>query len=373
MLVRILGFGTYDMDRHPRIGVVLEGFRAHGDQVIEANEPLGVSTAERVDLLRRPWKLAGLVPTLLGAWWRIAHRARRQQGGWDAVVVGYLGHFDVVLARLLFPRDTVVLDLLIFGADTARDRGMQGSLRLRLLGLLDALAIRCADIVMVDTDEHAQLVTSSQRHKVVVVPVGAPAVWFDAGNEPGEPAELGAGEPDPLRVMFYGLFTPLQGARVIGEALGSLARRQDLEFTMVGSGQDYEAARAAAAANPQVTWIAWVDGHSLPVLVAGHEVSLGIFGDGPKALRVVPNKVYQGAAAGCAIVTSNTAPQVRTLGDAAVLVPPGDAVALAEALQRLADDRMLVASLRQRSGRLAEASFTGASVVEPLRSRLHGG
>jgi glycosyltransferase involved in cell wall biosynthesis len=351
VLVRILGFGTYDMDRHPRIGVVLEGFRAHGDQVIEANEPLGVSTAERVDLLRRPWKLAGLVPTLLGAWWRIAHRARRQQGGWDAVVVGYLGHFDVVLARLLFPRDTVVLDLLIFGADTARDRGMQGSLRLRLLGL----------------------VTSSQRHKVVVVPVGAPAVWFDAGNEPGEPAELGAGEPDPLRVMFYGLFTPLQGARVIGEALGSLARRQDLEFTMVGSGQDYEAARAAAAANPQVTWIAWVDGHSLPVLVAGHEVSLGIFGDGPKALRVVPNKVYQGAAAGCAIVTSNTAPQVRTLGDAAVLVPPGDAVALAEALQRLADDRMLVASLRQRSGRLAEASFTGASVVEPLRSRLHGG
>ena len=45
----------------------------------------------------------------------------------------------------------------------------------------------------------------------------------------------------------------------------------------------------------------------LPALVAGHDVCLGIFGTGDKALRVVPNKVFQGAAAGCAIVTSTRA------------------------------------------------------------------
>ena len=72
---------------------------------------------------------------------------------------------------------------------------------------------------------------------------------------------------------------------------------------------------------------------NLPALVAGHDVCLGIFGTGDKALRVVPNKVFQGAAAGCAIVTSDTAPQRRALGDAAVLVPPGDPEALAAALR----------------------------------------
>ena len=44
-----------------------------------------------------------------------------------------------------------------------------------------------------------------------------------------------------------------------------------------------------------------------------------------KALDVVPTKVYQGAAAGCVVVTSDTHPQRAALGEAAVLVPPGDA------------------------------------------------
>jgi glycosyltransferase involved in cell wall biosynthesis len=42
--------------------------------------------------------------------------------------------------------------------------------------------------------------------------------------------------------------------------------------------------------------------------------------------------VFQGAAAGCAIVTSDIPPQRRALGDAALLVPPGDPAALAAAL-----------------------------------------
>ena len=124
-------------------------------------------------------------------------------------------------------------------------------------------------------------------------------------------------------MVFYGLYTPLQGTPVIGAALSRIAGAP-IEVTMIGSGQDAAATRAAAAANPAVRWLDWVPAADLPALVAGHDVCLGIFGTGDKALRVVPNKVFQGAAAGCAIVTSDTAPQRRALGDAAVLVPPGD-------------------------------------------------
>ncbi len=363
--LRILGFGTYDTARHPRAGVVLAGLRARGADVVEANAPLRMSTAERVAMLGRPWQAHRLVRQILSQWWTIGRRGRylAQQGRPDAVVVGYLGHFDVMLARLLFPRSTIVLDLLIFAADTARDRRMPSGVRLWLLGRLDATAAACADVVMVDTAEQAAMLPTRQRHKAVVVPVGASAEWFAAPS--------GSTAPE-LRVVFFGLFTPLQGTTVIGEALAKLAGRADIHVTMIGTGQDSEAARSAAALNRQITWLDWVAADRLPQLVAEHDICLGIFGTGPKAQRVVPNKVYQGAAAGCAIVTSDTAPQRRALGDAAVFVPAGNPAALADALGALADDRPRLAALRDTSAALATREFSGPAIVEPLCELLGG-
>ncbi len=140
---------------------------------------------------------------------------------------------------------------------------------------------------------------------------------------------------------------------------------------MVGRGQDEAAARAAAAGNPAVRWLDWVPAADLPGLVAGHDVCLGIFGTGDKALRVVPNKVFQGAAAGCAIVTSDTPPQRRALAGAALLVPPGDPEALASGLLRLAGDRGELARLRQQARQLAEEQFSPGQIVAPLASKLH--
>jgi glycosyltransferase involved in cell wall biosynthesis len=354
-----LGFGTYNTARHPRIGIVLAGLRARGAEVEEANAPLQVSTAERVAMLNRPWRVNRLARQILSRWWTIARRSRRAARGerFDAVIVGYLGHFDILLARLLFPRDTVVLDLLIFAADTARDRRMPAGVRMWLLGLLDTTAAACADVVIVDTAEQAAMLPSRQRRKAVVVPVGASSEWFAVcrGDAHAE-----------LRVVFFGLFTPLQGTPVIGEALAKLAGRTDIRVTMIGTGQDSDAARSAAATNRQVTWLDWVAADRLPHLVAEHDVCLGIFGTGPKALRVVPNKVYQGAAAGCAVVTSDTAPQRRALGDAAVFVPPGDASALADALRQLADDRARLAALHQASRRHATRAFAPEAIVGTL-------
>jgi glycosyltransferase involved in cell wall biosynthesis len=128
--------------------------------------------------------------------------------------------------------------------------------------------------------------------------------------------------------------------------------------------------RAAAAANPNVRWVGWVPSAELPAVAAGHHVCLGIFGTGDKALRVVPNKVFQGAAAGCAIITSDTPPQRRVVGGAAVLVPPGDPDALGGALLRLADDRTELARLQAQAAQLAADQFAPARIVTPLLQRL---
>jgi glycosyltransferase involved in cell wall biosynthesis len=378
--MRITIFGTYDSAMHPRIATIAEGLAARGFDVTECNVPLGLDTAARVDMLARPWRAGALLARLARRWTALARLARRMPAP-DAVVVGYLGHFDVHLARLLFRRGRVpvVLDHLVGASDTGRDRRLDGGPRQVLLRMIDSAALRAADIIVVDTEEHLTALPERYRQRAVVVAVGAPAPWHDAaadiaGEAATDPAaaEPAATDPaQPLRVVFYGLFTPLQGTPVIGAALGRLADAP-VEVTMIGRGQDEAHTRAAAAANQAVRWLDWVPAGELPKLVADHDVCLGIFGTGEKARRVVPNKVFQGAAAGCAIITSDTAPQRRLLGDAAVLVPPGDPEALAAALLRLAGDRDALLALRREALELARRQFTAAQVVAPLAARLPG-
>jgi glycosyltransferase involved in cell wall biosynthesis len=360
--MRVLLFGTYDTRMHPRIGTIAEGLRERGADVGECNAPLGLDTAARVRLLAEPWRLPAMAARLASRWATLAWRARNGTGP-DAVAVGYLGHFDVHLARLLFPRTPVVLDHLVSASGTGHDRGLDGGPRKALLRWIDAAALRAADIVVVDTEEHRQTLPDRYRDRAVVVPVGAPAAWFGPRTARGE---------GPLRVIFFGLYTPLQGAPVIGEAL-ALIKNTDIEVTMVGTGQDYAATRAAADGNARVRWLDWVPAGDLPALVAGHDVCLGIFGTGDKARRVVPNKVFQGAAAGCAIVTSDTPPQRRALGGGAILVPPGDAKALAGALRELAGDSAALRAARGRARSLAERDFAPGAVVAPLMSLLESG
>ena len=360
--MRVLLFGTYDTSTHPRVATIAEGLRARGAEVAECNAPLGLDTAARVDMLAHPRRVPALLVRIARRWATLARAARRMPAP-DVVVVGYLGHFDVHLARLIFRRVPVVLDHLVGASDTARDRRLDGGPRQVLLRMIDSAALRAADIVVVDTEEHLAALPARHRDRAVVVPVGAPSAWHAAAR----PADQGSSAP--LRVVFYGLYTPLQGTPVIGAALGRLAGA-GIEVTMIGSGQDEAETRAAAAANPAVRWLDWVPAAELPALVAGHHVCLGIFGTGDKALRVVPNKVFQGAAAGCAVVTSDTPPQRRALADAALLVPPGDAEALAAALLRLAGDRAELVRQRELAHRLAQQRFTPEAIVAPLVSKL---
>ena len=361
--MRALLFGTYDTSLHPRIATIAEGLAARDFTVAECNAPLGFDTAARVAMLAHPWRVPLLVARLARRWLTLARRARAMPAP-DVVVVGYLGHFDVHLARLIFRRVPIVLDHLIGASDTARDRRLGGIFRQALLKGIDAGALRAADTVVVDTDEHLASLPARHQARAVVVPVGAPGAWYLAGQKPKPDRDGG-----PLRVVFYGLYTPLQGTPVIGAALRQVAGAP-VEVTMVGLGQDKAATMAAAGDNHAVQWLDWVPPAELPALVAGHDVCLGIFGTGEKALRVVPNKVFQGAAAGCAIVTSDTAPQRRALGPAAILVPPGDPDALAAVLLRLAADRAEAARMGRQARQLAEEQFTPERIVAPLTEQL---
>ncbi len=180
--MRWAAFGTYDQTRHPRVAVLLEGLRASGDEVVEINVPLRLDTAGRVQLLRQPWRLPVFAVRLLRCWTLLVWRSRQVRRP-DAVLVGYLGHFDVRLARLLFRRSPIVLDHLVSATGTARDRGLTGGggLKHRVLAWIDSGALKSADVIVVDTAEHEAALPPDAQARAVIASVGATAAWFAVG------------------------------------------------------------------------------------------------------------------------------------------------------------------------------------------------
>jgi glycosyltransferase involved in cell wall biosynthesis len=356
----VLVFGSYDAARHPRVAVLRSGLARAGHRVRELNRPLGMSTADKVDAARSATGSIRFLRSVVRSWYRLVRDGRRSTAP-DVVVVGYLGHLDVHLARLLWPRSTIVLDHMVGLAETVRDRAVGRGVVHRLLQAVDGAALRRADVVVVDTDEQRDQLPERLRSKAVVVPVGATDEWFDVRR----PAERTL----PLRVCFVGLYTPLQGATTIGATIRELADDARIEFTMIGDGQHLRATREAAAGG-RAEWITWVPAAELPQVVAAHDVGLGIFGTTPKAFRVVPNKVYQSLAAGNVVVTSDTEPQRRLLGDRVRYVAAGDAPALAAELRAIADE-MAGPAAGALFPEVAEVdAFRPVAVVRPLLERL---
>lgn len=367
--MKILAFGTYDVRSHPRVAVLIEGLRQHGNIVVELNRPLDIGTSGRVDALKNIGAAVSFLWTLIARWASLligsfGYRGKRAA---DALLVGYLGHFDVLLARTLFPTKRILLDHLIFAADTAKDRNLDGGIKSKLLKLLDDVALLCADDIIVDTTDHLDMVPERYRSKVVVVPVGAPDDWFTARKRR---ARVSEGRPS---IIFFGLFTPLQGSPTIAAALKILDQRGvSCEVTLVGDGQDAAECRGVIDTltdSVQVTWTDWVNSRELPDLVASHDICLGIFGTSGKAHRVVPNKAYQGMAAGCALITSDTPVQRKMLG-AARFVHAGDPTALANELESLITSPELLENTKRDCGKRADEAFYAGSVTADLEERL---
>ena len=358
-VMRIMFFGTYEARRHERVKVLSEGLAARGHEVFECNVPLRIGTVMRVRILRWPILVPLLVARVLLCWARLVPRALLSHDP-DVVLVGYLGQFDVMLARLLWPRTTIVLDHWLPSAEVAQDRGLTGRWREGPLNGIDHIAMSAASIVLVDTEEHRGLLPPRFRGAAVVVPIGAPYAYFQ------EPRRI---DEAPMRVVFFGTYTPLHGTPFIAQAIGLLDDRADIRVTMIGQGRDYARSRRIIGEDERVNWIDWLEPRGLARELAQHHICLGIFGVTEKAARVVPTKIYQGAAAGCAIVTGSNPAQERALGSVGFMVPRGDPAALADTLSMLAKRPDLVAAARRETARVAEG-FSPFETVFPLHRRL---
>jgi glycosyltransferase involved in cell wall biosynthesis len=336
--LRVCYFGTYER-AYPRNAQVISALRKAGVDVEEVHVPVW-------DDVRHGWSAGPARGARLAL--AEARLLRRRPPGFDAFIVGYPGHFDFPAARHAARGRPVVFNPLVSLADTLvgdRRRFHPGSLAARLLERVDRRAFRSADLVVADTNAHAQFLAELAGLAVVEVCfVGAEERLFQPSWTP----------PEEFSALFVGKLIPLQGIETI---LGAARRTPDLRFRIVGSGQLDTLLRDLPA---NVEHVPWIEYERLPDELATAGCALGIFGTTAKARRVIPNKAFQALATAAPLITADT-PATRELlvhEESALLVPPGDPDALAEAVRRLGEDSVLARNLGQR----------GRSVYERLAS-----
>jgi len=321
--VRVCYFGKYD-PAYSRNAVIRKGLAQSGVEVVECRIDSGLGTAQYSGLLAQ---------------------MRQVKGRLDAIIVAEHNQFVVPLAwawacqcgaRLVFDPLTS-----IYNTDVVDRRVVAAcSWTARRRFWLDALSMRLADAVLADTDQHRQYFAAMfglRLDKVHVVPVGAD----DELYKPSSPQKA---SPHFL-VLFWGTYIPLHGVETILHTAYLLRDRKDIIIELIGDGQMYVAARRLAdeLGLPATMFRPRVPRTELPNAIAQADVCLGIFGDTPKARRVVPNKVYEALAMRKPVITGDS-PALREFfvpGEHLWAVPMADSQGLAEAILMLKDNLAL--------------------------------
>jgi len=366
--MRAVFFGTYDRP-HSANRLLRAACSDAGFAVSELHEPLWEETREKGARYFSPGSLASLGRRYLAIARRLAERWRATVAAGEPpiVFVGFGGQLDALLAaKVCRPRRALVFAPLVSLTETlVEDRAVfpAGGVRARLATALDRATWRRSDLVLIDTAAHADYLVALGADRTRVAPwhLGAEPEFWSAPSLPVE----------PRRVLFVGRCVPLHGLGTIVEAAARLGERAS--FVVIGRGPERAAAEARARAlGVAIEWRDEVPLAALPAELARAAVVLGIFGAGRKAAMVVPNKVYQAAAAGRPLVTRD-GPALREVlvpGEHCVACPPDDPEALAAAVAGLLHD----APAATRMGAAARArlarDFAPACLAEALAATL---
>jgi hypothetical protein len=251
----------------------------------------------------------------------------------DAVVVGYPGHFDIPQARgIAGPKPLVFLPRISLTHELVerRQRFRPRSVTGRVLRATDVRALKLANAVVADTDvaaDHLAEIGALPRERVVTIFAGteervfgeewSPAYPFGALHAPGPGTSL-----DTL--LAAAQFVPELPIRIVGRELPGASANVEWRPTPY---DDLGLAFAHAG-----------------IAVGGLDESLEI-----------PEGAFHALATGTPLVTADTAAARELLvhEESALLVPTGDAEATAGALRRVAGD----GELRQRLSEGARRTY----------------
>ena len=232
----------------------------------------------------------------------------------------------------------------------------------RTARVLQRLVARGADLTLGASSDLVVEAIRLGARRAQLAPVAAPALPVATVSREEERARLGL-SPDDLMVLTVSRLAPQKNLGLLADVAAAVRDRADLQFVVVGEGPERPALeRRIADDGSRIRLLGHRD--DMPSLL--HAADLALLTSTWEARALVAQEALL---SGLPLISTRVGGIEELVGDAAVLVEPGDAAGTVRRLVALADDpqeraRLAAASLRQAAGWPDEDA-----VVEDLLAR----
>lgn len=300
-------FGTYRSE-YSRNRIMIKGLRKNGVEVIECHENLWTGIEDRVNTVEKGIVNPLLWKRMFAVYFRLFKKFRKLPY-FNVLVVGYPGQFDVFFAKLLtlFSRKPIVWDVFmsIYLVAVERELDKKNSLSVKLLKIIEYLALRVPDKLIIDTKQYANWFKKTYKipnERFCLVPTGADDdVFFLEKFVEYKPK-------DRFVVLYYGTYIPNHGVPYIIEAANLLKENPSIIFQFIGTGPEYEVCFELIKKYDlnNIIFFPWMNQIELKKFLLDADVILGAFGKTPQSLMTIQNKIYESMAMGKLVITGDS-------------------------------------------------------------------
>jgi glycosyltransferase involved in cell wall biosynthesis len=371
--MRVCYFGTYDKN-YPRNRIIIQGLRANGVDVDERHIPLWYDTKDKITVAFGGWIRLRFLARVANAYLSLMWQHSVSLRNYDAIILGYSGQFDALLARPLTRLWSVplVLDVFVSIHLAAKERGLieTNPFAARMIYTIEKVACEIADLLFLDTSAYVDYFCKHYnlpKKKFRLVPLGAnDRIFFPVSSRE---------KSEQFQVLYFGKYLPLHGIDTILNAASLLKKETDIHFRMHGTGQLKETALELARSLDldNVTFTGWLEDIArLSYEFAPYDVCLGAFGDTAASRMTIQNKIYEGLAMRKAVITRDS-PIVRSNfkdREHIILCPPDDPVALADAIMLLKDNSSLCNRVASNGYKVFIERYTPAIIGRQVKEHL---
>ncbi len=302
--------------------------------IYNKNDPVNARTRILLDgLKKRGWEVEECNTSVssFGRFWFLLREYRKVGKDYDVMFLAYAGAQTISILAKILSRKKIVADPIVSLYDTMvfdRKKVSRFGLKAVYYYTLDWLMCRMVDIVIADTNANIEYFC-----RTFGVPASKFRRLFIGTDEKIMRPQGDKKREGVFLVHFHGFFIPLHGVEYIVKA-AKILEAENVAFNIIGRGQTYKQVRKISADLDvkNVNFIDPVPYGAIPEYIRKADVVLGIFGNTGKALRAVPNKVYDAIAMSKAVITAET-PAVRELfsgGDNCLFCRPADPKDLAD-------------------------------------------
>lgn len=234
---------------------------------------------------------------------------------------------------------------------------------------LERFLYRHADLVVVNSPGFIKHVKARGARRVELVPNGADPRMFDP-QETGLEFRRANGLQDKFIALYAGAHGMSNDLGIVLEAANRLRARPEIAIALLGDGKDKPGLQAQAAQMglSNVFFLPPLPKTEMHRALAAADACIAILKPISLYATVYPNKVFDYMAAGRPVLLAidGVIREVVEKAGAGIFVPPGDSEAMAEAIQRLANDRPLGREMGLCGREYVEAHFDRASLAEQL-------